>query len=184
LSTSARRFAPRPQIARTTLSPRLKVEQWLAKKSVEGKVKVKEFEGKNVDEAYGYLFSCMSKEITAINSSDPGDPTSLVFAMPRFLRSSATSFTRFATDVGKIVESVATPLNIDVDYYHPEGVDEEKVRARNRAGAKRQLVLYLTYFPLACASLRSSLCSSLCSGYRRGHPSESSYSPSQSKAIT
>jgi hypothetical protein len=51
------------EIARTTLNPSLKVEQWFNKKGAEGHVKIKEFVGKNVDEAYGYLFGCLSKEL-------------------------------------------------------------------------------------------------------------------------
>ena len=53
-------------------------------------------------------------------------PTSLVFAMPRFLKSSATSFTKFAEDVEKIIDSMQTTIDVKVEYFHDEVVDEEK----------------------------------------------------------
>jgi hypothetical protein len=46
--------------------------------------------------------------------------------MPRFLKSSATSFTKFAEDVEKTIDTLQTPFDIKVDYFHSEVVDDEK----------------------------------------------------------
>jgi hypothetical protein len=61
-----------------------------------------------------------------VSAENRQEPTSLVFAMPRFLKSSATSFTRFAEDVERIIDTLQTPFEIKVDYFHSEVVDEEK----------------------------------------------------------
>ena len=46
--------------------------------------------------------------------------------MPRFLKSSATSFTKYAEDVEKMIDTLQTPFDIKVDYFHSEVVDDEK----------------------------------------------------------
>lgn len=83
----------------------------------------------HVDEAYEFLFTNLGMQTSRFLEGDTqaGAQKRQYLVMSHFLSNSATSLEKFAVQAEKIIRTLPSVIDkVDVSYFHPENVDEDK----------------------------------------------------------